>query len=281
MKHIHGFLASPPLWEHTQFGLQQFEIPPLDLAHFEPQSIPEKLRLGHQIEYIFHQLLSHSDCYEVLAHNIQIKKGNDTLGELDFIIRSCLPARQVRETCAERSRSSKKLLHLELTYKFYIIDPTIDDPIHRLIGPNRKDAFFAKLEKTKQKQLPLIHTEEGKQTLATLGIESSELDQQVLFMGQLFIPYNTTAPSIEPLNTDCIVGFWIRMQDFASDEFQTYQYYITYKKEWIHTPHQDVQWISYDKALLDVKEKHLLKRAPMVWIKKPDDTIDTCFIVWW
>jgi hypothetical protein len=273
VKHIHGFLASPPLWKHMQFGLQQFEIPLVDLTHFEPQPIPEKLRLGHQIEYILHQILSHSDRYEVLAHNIQIKKGNDTLGELDFIIRSCLPARQVCE--------SKKLLHLELTYKFYIIDPSIDAPIHRLIGPNRKDAFFAKLEKTKQKQLPLIHTEEGKQTLKNLGIEASELDQQVLFIGQLFTPYNTVVPSIETLNTDCIVGFWIRMQDFTSDAFQTYQYHITYKKEWIHTPHLDVQWISYDKALLDVKKKHLLKRAPMVWVKQPDDIIEKCFIVWW
>ncbi|MFT5892360.1 MAG: hypothetical protein ACI9Y7_002470 [Dokdonia sp.] len=266
MKHIHGFLASPPLWKHTQFGLQQFEIPPLDLSLFEPQPIPEKLRLGHQIEYILHQILSQSDRYEVLAHNIQIKKGNDTIGELDFII---------------RFRESKKLLHLELTYKFYIIDPTIDEPIHRLIGPNRKDAFFAKLEKTKQKQLPLIHTEEGKKMLKSIGIEASELDQQVLFLGQLFTPYNTIAPSIHPLNTDCIVGFWIRMQDFKSDVFQTNQYYITYKKEWIHTPHQDVQWISYNKALSEIKEKHLLKRAPMVWIKKPHDTIEKCFIVWW
>jgi len=281
VKHIHGFLASPSLWEQTQFGLQQFEIPPLDLTHFEPQPIPEKLRLGHQIEYIFHQLISHSNVYEVVAHNIQIKKGNDTLGELDFIMRSCLPARQEYETCAEPSRSSKKLLHLELSYKFYIIDPTISEPIHRLIGPNRKDAFFAKLKKTKQKQLPLLYTEEGQQTLASLGIEASELEQQVLFIGQLFTPYNTSIPSIHPLNTNCILGFWIRMQDFKTDAFKANQYYITYKYEWIHTPHEKVTWSSYDEIIPAIQEKHFRKQAPMMWIKKPAASIEKCFVVWW
>lgn len=274
MRHIHGFLASSPLWKGIQFGLQQFELPPLDLTDFEPQPIPEKLRLGHQVEYMLHQVLSHSDTYEVLAHNIQIKKGNDTLGELDFLIR-------LRETFAEPTQSSKKLLHLELTYKFYILDPTVADPIHRLVGPNRKDAFFAKLEKTKQKQLPLIYTEEGKQKLQSLGIEETELIQKVLFMGQLFTPYQTTIPSIEPLQTDCIVGYWLQMHDFESDAFKENDYYITYKSEWIHIPHNKVPWTSHQEILSEIHAKHLLKRAPMLWIKKPSGAIEKCFVVWW
>lgn len=273
MKQIHGFLASPPLWTNSQFGLQQFTIPSIDLSTFTPQPIPERLRLGHQIEYIFHQIVSHSEAYEVLAHNIQIQKGNDTIGELDFIIRSCLPARQVRE--------SRKLLHIELTYKFYILDPTISEPIHRLMGPNRKDLFFSKLEKTIQKQLPLIHTEEGRETLKNLDINASQLEQQVVFMGQLFTPYNMQIPSIYPLNTACIVGFWIRMHDFIADVFKKYTYYVTYKYEWIHTPHLDVTWISHFEVLQEIEQKHVQKRAPIVWIKKLDGSIEKCFVVWW
>ncbi len=266
MKHIHGFLASSPLWKGTQFGLQQFELPSLDLTHFEPTPIPEKLRLGHQIEYIFHQLVSHLDAYEVVAHNIQIKKGNDTVGELDFLI---------------RIHGSDTLLHLELTYKFYIIDPSVTDPIHQLVGPNRKDAFFAKLEKTKQKQLPLVYTEEGTQTLSALGINPTEITQKVLFMGQVFTPYHTTVPSIVPLDTVCIVGYWVHMYDFESDAFKDHTYYITYKSEWIHIPHNEVTWISHQDILPEIKAKHHLKRAPMLWVKKVDHSIDKCFVVWW
>lgn len=274
MKHVHGFLASSPLWVGTQFGLQQFELPPIDLTDFEPQPIPKKLRLGHQVEYIFHQLLSHLDGYEVVAHNIQIKKGNNTMGELDFMIRC-------RETSAETSRSNKKLFHVELTYKFYILDPTVVDPIHQLVGPNRKDAFFAKLEKTKQKQLPLVYTEEGTQTLTTLGIDSTEITQKVLFMGQVFTPYHTSVPSIAPLETACIVGYWVHMHDFKLDAFKENDYYITYKSEWIHIPHNEVPWSSHQDILPQIQAKHLLKRAPMLWIKKPDNSIDKCFVVWW
>ena len=266
MKHIQGFLASPPLWKQEQFGLKQFVIPEIDLNTFRPQPIPDNLRLGHRVEHILYQLLDHSEACDVLAHNIQIKRGNDTLGELDFLI---------------RFRESGQLLHLELTYKFYIIDSNIPEPIHQLIGPNRKDAFFAKLEKTKQKQFPLLYTEEGLKTLQSLAIDPSQIEQQVLFIGQLFTPYKTIPSSIHPLNTDCIVGFWIQVSDFKSSVFKGYQYYITQKKEWIYTPHQEVDWISYQEAFSQVQSKHLQKRAPIVWIKKEDGTIDRCFIVWW
>lgn len=266
VKHFQGFLNTNPLWKQEQFGLKQFVIPEIDLTTFTPQPIPQNLRLGHQIEYIFHQLLEHSNTCDILAHNIQIKKGNDTLGELDFLI---------------RFRESKQLLHLELTYKFYIIDPNIPEPIHRLMGPNRKDAFFAKLEKTKQKQLPLVYSKEGLNVLQTLAIEPSELQQEVLFLGQLFTPYNTKIPSITPLNSACIVGFWIQMHDFESLDFKQYQYYIAPKNAWVHTPHLEVDWISYTDILTQIAEKHLQKRTPIVWIKKENDFIDKCFVVWW
>lgn len=266
MKHIHGFLDASPLWKQEQFGLKQFVIPEIDLTTFIPQPIPENVRLGHRVEHILHQLLDHSEVCDVLAHNIQVKRGNDTLGELDFLI---------------RFRESGQLLHLELTYKFYILDPSISEPIHQLIGPNRKDAFFAKLEKTKQKQLPLLYTEEGIKIVQSLAIDPLQIEQQVLFLGQLFIPYKTPPPAIYPLNTDCIVGFWIQCTDFESPVFKEYQYYITDKKEWIHTPHQDVAWISHQDARSEIQAKHLQKRAPIVWIRKENGTIDRCFIVWW
>lgn len=266
VKHFQGFLNTNPLWEQEQFGLKQFDIPEIDLTTFIPQPIPNNLRLGHQIEHIFYQLLEHSTTCDVLAHNIQIKKGNDTLGELDFLI---------------RFRESKQLLHLELTYKFYIIDPSIPESIHRLMGPNRKDAFFAKLEKTKQKQLPLVYTKEGLEVLQTLAIDPAQLQQEVLFLGQLFIPYNTDNPPITPLNPDCIVGFWIQIHNFKSPDFKKYQYYIVPKNAWIHTPHLEVSWVSHTEICTQIEEKHFQKRAPIVWIKKEDNSIDKCFVVWW
>ena len=147
MKRFEAFLNTPPLWTGTAFGLKQFELPKIDLSSFVPQYIPENLRLGHQVEYIFEQLLTHSGAYEVLLHNLQIQRDKITIGELDFILKP-----QIKKN---NYTTPSKLIHLELTYKFYLIDPSIPETINQLVGPNRGDAFHSKLQKTKSKQLPI------------------------------------------------------------------------------------------------------------------------------
>ncbi|AWH75414.1 hypothetical protein DCS32_14955 [Dokdonia sp. Dokd-P16] len=267
MKHINGFLATPPLWTQTAFGLSQFEMPSINLSTFIAQPIPSKLRLGHQIEFIFKQLLDHTERYTVLAHNIQILRGKNTIGELDFIVE-------------DRFRESKKI-HIELTYKFYILDDTIKEPIHRLIGPNRKDSFFTKMEKTRDKQLPLIFTPEGRSTLSTININPDELEQQTYFLAQLFKPYGKLSTIIEPLNEQCIVGYWIRMEDFNNCDFKRYSFYIALKNEWLHEPHLDRDYIDHKNVLKLIVDKHIDKRAPLLWVKKENNMLEKCFVVWW
>lgn len=271
MKHIIGFLKTPPLWKNEQFGLKQFTFPDIDLSSFKALPIPTHLRLGHQIEYIFKQLLDHSEHYDVLAHNIQIKRDRTTLGELDFIV----------EDVRFRESGKRKRIHIELTYKFYILDPSISEPIHRLMGPNRKDMFFTKMEKTRDKQLPLAYSAEGMATLEKSGIDASQLVQQTYFLGQLFTPFGQKAPSIRPLNVKAVVGFWIRFEDFKKSSFSAFQFYITRKYEWLHAPHLQVHWRSHYDILMDITLKHIGHRAPLVWIRKEDDTLEKCFVVWW
>lgn len=274
MKHITGFMDTAPLWKNEQFNLLQFKIPQISLESFIPKPIPTNLRLGHQIEHIFKQLLDHSENYTVLAHNIQIKKGNNTIGEIDFIVEHKGVDIRFRE-------SIKKILHIELTYKFYIIDPNISDPIHRLMGPNRKDMFFTKMEKTRDKQLPLLFTKEGKEALKSLSISTENIVQQTAFLGQLFTPYNKKIPCIRPLNIECISGFWISFDNFSKDPFKQYTYYIPQKYEWLHKPHKDVVYRSHYNILLDINMKHINQRSPMVWIKKATTVFEKCFVVWW
>lgn len=273
MKHILGFLNTQPLWKNQQFGLRQFEMPPMDISSFVPQPIPTNLRLGHQVEYIFKQLLEHSKAYHVVAYNIQVKKDAHTIGELDFIVEDI----RFRESVP----TQKALLHIELTYKFYIIDPLISEPIHRLMGPNRRDMFFTKLEKTRNQQLPLAFSKYGKITLEKLGLVPTELDQQTYFLGQLFVPYRGKPPSIRPLNLECIVGYWLRFDQFDSSDFREHVYYIPKKYEWLHKPHLDCYWRNHKDILMDINLRHISERAPMVWLRKKDHTLQKCFVVWW
>ncbi|MEM9142609.1 MAG: DUF1853 family protein, partial [Bacteroidota bacterium] len=124
-----GFLNTPPLWVNTQFGMQQFRFPEIDLTDLRPKAIPNGMRLGHQMERVFRLLLEHDSTYVVLLSNLPIKGDNRTLGEIDFILREV---------------QSQKSIHVELTYKFYLVVPEISEPIHRLTGPNKRDMFFTK-----------------------------------------------------------------------------------------------------------------------------------------
>ncbi len=264
MRSYKGFVKTQPLWKQEQFSMQQFAFPDFDLSNFSPSPIPTNLRLGHQVEYVFLDLLKQHPDYNILAHSIQVKKGNTTVGELDFLL-----------------EYKKVIYHIELSYKFYILDPSISELIHRLMGPNRKDMFFTKLEKTKNKQLPLLHTKECLPYLRELQIDPREVIQQVYFVGQLFVPITQEVPSIRPLNKQCIVGSWMYMSDFEDASFRESVYYIPHKYEWLHLPHNEVDWQSHFNTLMDVNVRHINKNAPMLWRKMPDGSLDKFFVVWW
>ncbi len=144
-----------------------------------------------------------------------------------------------------------------------------------------KTFFLVKWRKRGDKQLALAHTTESQKALSKLPIDLELLQQKVCFLGQLFIPYGVSTPSIGSLNPECIVGFWIRFVDFNSTAFQSYQFYITHKHEWLHEPNLDVLWKCHLDILMDIKVKHKNLWAPLLWIKKEGNLIEKGFVVWW
>ncbi|MRH99372.1 DUF1853 family protein [Kriegella sp. EG-1] len=265
-KQCAGFLNTPELWNSTQFGVQQFNFPAIELTNFSPNPIPQNIRLGHQLEYICKQLLNYSNRYTVLLHNFPIYKDKQTLGEIDFIL---------------KDTKTKELIHLELTYKFYIINSEILDPLQCLIGPNKRDSFLAKLEKIKNKQFKLLHSYEGAKALEENAINNANIKHQACFKGQLFKKHGTATSLIQPLNNNCIVGYWLRFNDFISDAFKSFQYYIPSKSEWVVEPQNAVQWTSYLNTK-DTLTTHMLnKNSPMVWMKKSENHFEKFFVVWW
>lgn len=261
-----GFLNTPPLWQNEQFGIQQFDFPKVDLNTFKAKPIPQNIRLGHQMEYVFKQLVEHCSAYEILLHNLPIRKGKQTLGEIDFIL---------------KESNTGQLIHVELTYKFYIINPEISEPIHRLMGPNRRDMFFTKMEKIKNEQFPLVHSEEGTKALSINDIYASEITHQACYKAQLFTPFNAENSSFRPLNKQCIYGYWLSFDAFNTKDFASFHFYIPRKSEWVVQPHDKVLWQNHFETLMEINLRMLKENAPMIWIKKSDSFIEKCFVVWW
>lgn len=264
-KIIEGFYNTSPLWKNQQFGLQQFEFPEVNLNTIGSVDLPVNLRLGHQMEYVFKHLISASDRYEVLLNNILIEEGKIRVGELDFILRDL---------------ETGKHVHVELAYKFYIINPEISEPIYRLMGPNKRDMFYTKLDKLKEKQLPLLFHENLTAHWETYKINPLEIEQQCCFKTQLFEPFGEST-SIRPLNTACISGSWIRFDDFNAPEFHKAQFYISRKLEWVIKPYEKVKWTNHFETLMEVNLRMVKKNAPMLWMKHSTGELEKLFVVWW
>lgn len=262
---LHGFSATPPLWKNLQFGLQQFEFPDVEQSRADPIDLPTNLRLGHQMEHVFKHLISNSEEYEVILSNLLIEEGRTRIGELDFVLKDL---------------KKEKYLHVELAYKFYIINPEISEPIYRLMGPNKRDMFHTKLDKLKEKQFPLLHHDSLLPYWETHAINPTEIEQQCCFKAQLFEPFGEKS-SIRPLNTDCYTGRWIRFDDFNSTEFKNSEYYIPRKLEWVLAPHSNVNWLNHFETQMEVNLRMVKKNAPMIWMKKPSGEIEKLFVVWW
>jgi len=265
LEQIKGFIGTPLLWEGNLQGVEQFIFPKSDMINFKVQPIPQNIRLGHQVEHIFHQLLDHGKIYEILLFNQPIKNENRTIGEIDFIV---------------KDPHSQQVIHIELTYKFYIIDNQIKEKIHQLIGPNKKDNFYDKIQKIKQQQFKLIQSKEAVNLFKSKLIDEKNIISKAFFKAQLFLPYKSNIIDISPFNSACICGFWLRLTDFKTSDFYQQLYYLPSKKEWIIAPHENVIWKTYKETLILIKERHFNENSPMVWIRKSNALLGKFFIIW-
>lgn len=266
IEHALGFLNTPSLWEGSLCDITQFEFPQLHLVNFNSKPIPDNLRLGHQVEYLFHQLIEYSNVYEILIFNQPIKNENRTIGEIDFIL---------------RNKKNNSLTHVELTYKFYIIDPTIPETINQLIGPNKKDSFSDKIQKIKNKQFKLLQTTEATKLLKVNNIDFNKITSTACFKSQLFIPYQNSKINLKAFNEDCIIGYWLKLSEFESDNFTDKLFHLPEKQAWIIKPHNKVKWKSFTEIKVEILQKHSRQNSPMVWMKTTENRYDKFFIVWW
>lgn len=72
---------------------------------------------------------------------------------------------------------------------------------------NRRDSFVQKLSKLKEKQLPLLYSKQSKKYLDELGLDATEITQQVYFKAQLFVPLQDINKEFSLVNKECIYGF--------------------------------------------------------------------------
>lgn len=263
-----GFIETPPLWEGIQFGIQQFEFPKVDLSDFKIAAIPSNIRLGHQVEHVFRQLLLHDNTYDILLYNTPVRANKTTIGEIDFLL---------------KKKSSQQIVHVELTYKFYILNTSNIEPLQQLSGANRLDLFSKKLEKIKTKQFPLLHRPETLTILKEHDITiSTNLSHQVCFKAQLFVPYTSfDYTPIIPINPSCIIGQWLSIAQFKGTDFHQHSYYIPSKRERILVPQESANWESHPPTYTQLINYMSQEKSVLLWQRRSATDFKKFFVVWW
>jgi hypothetical protein len=256
-----GYQQTPLLWKDELLGLQQFQMPRL-VSFALNHDVDYKLRLGNYVERLVSHELLQDNSIDILKENVQIIANKTTLGELDCLL-----------------LKNQQAIHLEIAYKFYLYDPTVGDSfLEHWIGPNRRDSLLLKLHKIKEKQFPLLYSEECQLLLEELQLNAKDILQQTFFKAQLYLPFQTEIPS-QDFNSGCFYGYYIRRQQL--NLFADAKFYIPRKLDWLITPHTQVDWMNVEAARDRISEFHQKNSAPLCWIKQPNGEIHKVFVVWW
>ncbi|MEE9407376.1 MAG: DUF1853 family protein [Polaribacter sp.] len=261
-KRYDGYLQTSCLWkDNAVYDMQQFKITPkstkIDI------DLNDKLRLGKYVERFVSIELNQNPSIEIISENIQIQKEKITLGELNSII-----------------LKDRKPIHLEVIYKFYLYDASVGETeIEHFIGPNRKDFLVEKLIKLKEKQLPLLYSNECLEYLKTVNLSFENIEQQVYFKAQLFVPISNKNIQFKKLNTNCIAGFYINKNEL--EQFSDCKFYIPNKKDWLVIPYKNINWQSFPQFKEKADEYLERSFSPLCWIKKTNGEIEKFFLIWW
>ncbi len=224
--------------------------------------VPTKMRLGNRVEqFVFHQLADND--YKILCQNLQIIEDGVTLGELD-----CLHLKD------------DKITHTEIIYKFYLYDKDVgNSEIDHWIGPNRKDSLIDKLQKLEKKQLPLLNHKSTQKSLLNLGVKLQGVNQNVMFLAQLLVPYLNDDVEFIQINKKCVSGKYINYKNL--DLLTKCTFHMPEKVEWLSEPNKDVEWKSFVDFEIKVLPLIRKKRSPLCWVKSDTEKLSKLFITWW
>ncbi|MFK7833751.1 MAG: DUF1853 family protein [Winogradskyella sp.] len=259
-----GFQNTALLWERSAvYNFEQFQ-PKSTSHHFTQSAEPKQLRLGKWVEKFIAFQLQKDATIKILEENLQIKDHKITIGELDLVI-----------------LKKQQPIHLEIVYKFYLYNPKQDstNALDPWVGPNKNDALIYKLNKLKEKQLPLLYHPKTTLALERHSLDVDTIKQKVCFKAQLFLPYKKQHIDVFPLNSDCVSGWYLNFESI--DELRKFQFYIPEKLEWLCTPKPKVTWFHFDDAFDLIKTQIQNKRSPLCWIKNDINALQKCFITWW
>lgn len=276
-----AFYSTASFWQGKLAGIEQFPLSRFDFSHLDKNDnnlelpvIPVNTVLGKRAEYFFQFCIEQSSNYELVVANLQIQDGKKTLGELDYII---------------REKKTRQLYHIELVYKFYCYDasiqqtskslnPDIATELSKYVGPNKRDNFVYKLDKLKNHQLPLLYHDCTLEQLDPYQLDIDSIKQQVCFLAHVFIPPQLWKQEFPHINRKCIAGYYLDNYAFAKAE-SPHHYYLPEKYAWKMKPHRYGDALTHSECLELVIKSLERGYAPLIWKEIESGQFESFFVI--
>ncbi|MFI8379686.1 DUF1853 family protein [Leeuwenhoekiella sp. NPDC079379] len=263
-----GFLNTEQLiFAPFEFPFLNFQLKNFSDTLPDDFVMPQNIRLGQRME-VFMSAALKNEHYTIRAKNLQIIANKRTLGELDFIL---------------EDHKEKKLIHLEMVYKFYFYRPEIEgDWRAKLIGPNAKDQLIFKLNKLSQHQFPILKNRNTQLYLKDLRLLDRYIEQQIYFKAQIFVPFKFTTDQVISKFQNCVAGIYFRREQLDFFLNSEYTYYIPPKNDWVSKPSEFEEFLPYRSFYKKISAALEEQRSCMFWVK--DCNTKVCkrhFATWW
>jgi len=186
-------------WYQDQYNEIEQQLRALDRDPAKLESLlaaQKDRRLGNYFETLWSFALQLNPRYQLIERNLQIHDGENTLGEMDFIV---------------LDNETGRYAHWELAIKFYLgTGATVNHNAWH--GPGRQDRLDLKLDHLLSRQTRLSRHPVAKAQLEERGIVID--DCAVILKGRLFYPGQLGGPEYFPqyANPSHLRGQWLTRQ---------------------------------------------------------------------
>ena len=162
-------------------------------------------RLGLYYEKLWQFAVQNAPDVQLLAANVAIRQGANTLGEMDLL-----------------SRDGDGDHHTELACKFFLgpEHACASEPLNWL-GPSGQDRLGLKLAHLRQRQLPLSSRPEAQAALASLHIR--DVQAELWLGGYLFYPWPSGCAMPRGAHPQHLRGHWLYRRQWPEFAAQTNQ----------------------------------------------------------
>lgn len=161
-------------------------------------------RSGRYFEALVVALVNADPRLELLAHDLQVRDAQRTVGAFDVLLRRA---------------GSSEVTHLELAFKQYLLRGGDSEQAAHWVGPRGRDRLDRKTRHMQGHQLRLGATDAGRVALEAMGID--KVTPRALMAGRLFIHRDEFQagwrPPLPPICSDTPeLGWWCTGQDLEA-----------------------------------------------------------------